>query len=235
MTAESAIERRKLLANSALFSQLEPAELDKLLRFAKIKPFKPKEVIFHKGDEGRQLFAILNGRVQISTLSGEGKEMTFIILEAGDLFGEISVLDGRERTATATALQPTELLAIERRDFIPFIEQHPKIAVKMLAALCERIRLTDELIEDALFLNLPSRLAKKLLALAETYGEETPEGVRINLKLSQTELGNLVSTSRESICKQFGAWQEKGLITFDRGHITIHQPDELEELVFVDF
>ncbi|MBN2701439.1 MAG: Crp/Fnr family transcriptional regulator [Methylohalobius sp. ZOD2] len=235
MMTQPPIDKRTLLSHSALFSELAPAELDQLVQFAKVKQFKSKQVIFYKGEEGQRLFAILDGRVQISTLSEEGKEMTLVILEPGDLFGEISALDGRERTATATALESTDLLIIERRDFIPFLERHPKIALKLLSALCSRIRATDELIEDALFLNLPSRLAKKLLALADTYGENIEEGTRINLKLSQTELGKLVSTSRESICKQIGVWQEAGLISFNRGYITIHQPEKLEDLVFGDF
>lgn len=234
MQNQATVNKRELLSNSVLFSQLEPAELDKLVRFARIKHAKPKEVIFNKGDLGHQLFAILNGRVQINTLSDQGKEMTLIILEGGDIFGDISVFDSRERTATATALEASELLVIEKRDFIPFLKKNPAIAIKIIAALCERLRNTDEIMEDVVFRNLPARLAKKLLALADTYGEDTDEGLKIKLKLSQTELGNMVSTSRESINKQIRAWEDKGIIQFDRGYITICQQEQLEDIVYCD-
>lgn len=221
----------ELLANSFMFSQLPARDLERLARFAKFKQVKAREVIIHKADRGNQMSVVVKGRVKLSTLSDEGKEMTFGVLETGEIFGEISLLDGQHRSATVTAIEPTELLVIERRDFIPFLEQHPKVAIKLLAILAYRLRLTDEIFEDTLFRNLPSRLAKKFLMLADKYGEQIPQGVKINLKLSQQEIGNLVGTSRESVNKQMRAWEDEGLIAFNKGYVTILKPDELEELI----
>lgn len=224
------LEKRKLLSKSILFSQLPSDDLDGLAKYAKIKNVSPREVIFHKSDTGSQMCIIVRGRVKLSSLSDEGKELVFGVLEADEIFGEISLLDGLQRSATVTAIEPTELLAIERRDFIPFLERHPDVAINLLSTLASRLRLTDEIFEDTLFLNLPARLAKKLLALADQYGEENKDGIKINLKLSQGEIGNLVGTSRESINKQMRAWQEEGLIAYDKGYVTLLQRDDLEDL-----
>jgi CRP/FNR family cyclic AMP-dependent transcriptional regulator len=221
-------DKHQLLSKSILFSQLDIKVLDRLIRFMKSKHFKAREVIFHKADPGNQMCIIINGRVKLSTLSEEGKEMMFGMLEPGDIFGEISLLDGEQRSATVTATKPTE-----RRDLIPFLEQHPLVAIKLLAILAARLRKTDEIFEDTLFRTLPSKLAKKLLALADDYGEQTARGVKISLKLSQQEIGNLVGTSRESINKQLRAWEDEGLLTFHKGYITILQPDELEDLLYL--
>jgi len=224
------LDKIQILSKSFLFHRLSPGDLEQVARFAKLKRIAAKEVVFHKGETGKQMFAIVSGRLKISTLSEEGKEMVFGILEAGEIFGEISLLDGKERTATATAIAPGELLVIERQDFIPFLEQHPKVAINLLATLALRLRMTDELFEDTLFRNLPSRLAKKLLALTRYYGQETATGTQISLRLSQQEIGNLVGTSRESINKQLRIWEEEGLITFKNGYITIPQPKKLQRI-----
>jgi CRP/FNR family transcriptional regulator, cyclic AMP receptor protein len=148
------------------------------------------------------MFALISGRVKIVTLSPEGKEVVLAILVSGDVFGEISMIDGRARTATVLAVENSALLVLERRDLMPFLERHPRVAIKMLESICQRLRTTDELLEDVVFLDLPSRLAKRLLLLAEHYGKNTGQGTRIEMKLSQTEIGNMVGTSRESVNKQ---------------------------------
>jgi cAMP-binding proteins - catabolite gene activator and regulatory subunit of cAMP-dependent protein kinases len=173
---DATLDKSRLLSKSMLFSQLEMQDLERLVRFAKIKQVRTKQIICHKGEAGNQMFAIIRGRVKISTLSEEGKEkeIVFGILDAGETFGEISLLDGKERSATIMAIEPpSELLMIERRDFIPFLERYPTVAIKLLEVVCGRLRVTCELFEDAVFLNLPSRLAKKLLSLAQIYGKET--------------------------------------------------------------
>jgi CRP/FNR family transcriptional regulator, cyclic AMP receptor protein len=224
------IDKRELLARSILFHRLPPEDLDRLVAFAKTKRVAEKEVIFNKGEPGHQLSAIISGRVKLSTLSEQGKEMVFGILGRGEIFGEISLLDGEERTATVTALEPTELLVIERKDFLAFLERQPKVAIQLLGTLALRLRLTNELFEDTIFRNLPARLAKRLLILAENCGELMAEGTLIDLKLSQQEIGNMIGTSRESVNKQMKVWEEQGMIKFEKGYVTILQPERLEDL-----
>lgn len=230
MNPDESIDKRLLLSRAGLFNLLSGDDLDSLTRFAKHRRLAAREVLFHKSDPGNQMCLIVKGRVKLSTVSPEGREMMFGILEDGDFFGEMSLLDGGERSATATAVSATELLTIERRDFIPFLERHPRVAIKLLATLAGRLRRTDETFEDTFFLNLTSRLAKKFLALAEDYGESAGEGVRIGLELSQSEIGNLVCTSRESVNKQMRAWQDEGLIRCEGRRVTLLRPDALEDL-----
>lgn len=234
MSDQARIKYQELLSKSLVFRELLPEQADRLVKFAKTKRVEARETVFCKADAGQQMFAIISGRVKMSTLSEDGKEMVFGILGPGEIFGEISLLDGKERTATITAIEPSELLVIERRDFIPFLEKYPEVAIRLLAVLALRLRMTDELFEDTLFRNLPSRLAKKLLTLAKHYGRETGSGTEIGLKLSQTEIGSLVGTSRESVNKQMRSWEHDGLIVCKKGYITIRRPRELEALSYLE-
>jgi CRP/FNR family transcriptional regulator, cyclic AMP receptor protein len=227
-------DRKTMLARHFLLAQLSADELDRLLAMAGEREFKPGQVIFQKGDPGTSLMAVLDGRVRISAYSEDGKEIILNIIEAGGLFGEIALLDGKERTADATAMGRTRLLILDRRDFIPFLERNPKIAIRLFEVLCERVRRTSELVESVAFLDFAARLARLLLRLAETYGEETEAGVRLSLRLSQQDLGNLIATTRESVNRQLNAWQQEGLLALDQGRITIKDRDALEALTAPD-
>ena len=189
-----------------------------------------KGVIFYKGDPASQLFVILSGAVKVSAPSEDGKEITLGILGAGELFGEMGMLDGAEHTATVSALEPTEVAVLDRHDFLHMLASYPDFALRLVMILCTRLRQASEVVEDLSFLTLPVRLAKKLSALARTYGQPTPQGVRIGLHLCQQELANLVSTSRESINKQLALWQGQGLVTMEQGSLTILRLQDLATL-----
>jgi CRP-like cAMP-binding protein len=159
--------------------------------------------------------------VRISLTGPDGHELILNVIEAGQLFGEIAMLDGRDRTADATFVEPTELLIIDRRDFLPFLARHSEVAVRLLLTLCERMRTTTDQIEDIFLLPITARLAKKLLQMATAHGETTPAGVRIGARLSQRELGGMLGVSRESINKHLAAWQKAGLVRVENGAITV--------------
>lgn len=223
-------ELRGWLAKVPLFSQLGDGALDSLLHIASTRRLRPREVLFRKGSHGSQTYVIIRGRCRASTAAADGKELVLRIMDAGEVIGEISLLDGHARSATVSALEPTELLVIERRHLLPFLREHPEVAIELLEVLGRRLRTISELLEDTLFLNLPARLSRKLLALAEAYGREGPAGLHIELRLSQQDLGEMIGTSRESVNKQLRAWTEQGVLTMDRRHITIHRPEVLEQL-----
>ena len=223
-------EKRDLLASSHLFRNIDKSDLEQLAKYTKLKSFKNREVICRRGDLGTQMYLIANGRVTLHTDSDEGKELGFGFLNKGDVFGEIALFDGGVRTATVKAIEKTELLVIERRDFLPFLEKTPRAALQLLSTMAARLRSTDEHFEDIFFRNLPGRLAKKFLGLAESYGRETDKGIEIDLKLSQGEIGKLTGATRESINKQMRAWEADGLIDCTKGFITIKDPEKLEEL-----
>ncbi len=211
----------KLLGKQFLFEPLSPAEFDRLLAFARLEYFRAGRVVFAQGSPGDSLLAVLEGEVTISAPSAEGREVVFAVIESGEFFGEVALLDGKPRSADAIARTDCTLLVIQRRDFMPFLEAHPQIALRLLPVLCAQIRRMSEHVQDALFLDQPARLAKKLLSLAAASGEPTPEGTRIGRRLSQRELGNLVGMPRETVNRQLRLWQANAVIAIDRGAITI--------------
>ena len=224
-------EKRKLLARAPLFSGLSETEIEALVEVTRARSLKPREELFHKGDEGAEVYLMARGTVKALTTSDEGDDVMFSILSQGELFGEVALLGSPVRTATVTAITESELLAINRRDFLDFLKRHPDAAIKLLVVLAERLKHVSELVEDTLFLNLPVRLAKKLVNYASIWGDEIEGGdIRINLKLSQEEWGDLVGATRESINKQMRAWSEQGIVGSDAGYILIHRPESLEKL-----
>jgi CRP/FNR family cyclic AMP-dependent transcriptional regulator len=224
------IDKRAVLANHALFSHLEVAEQEQLLTLGAERRFNDGQMIFQRGDAGASMMLVLRGQVKISIVSDEGKELIFSIIPPGECFGEIALLDGQARTADAIAVGDCVLFVLARSDFIPFLERHPQVAIRLLAVLCGRVRATSEFIERLAFQNLPARLACLLLKLAATQGSVTPAGVRLTCKFSQQEIGNLIATSRESVNKQLRIWQAAGLLKIDRGTITLLQPTALNRL-----
>lgn len=219
--------RRLLLSESFLFRDLAISDLDRIVDFTKIKKAKSKEVIFHKDEVGQHMFIIISGRVSLSTSSASGKVLYLGMLGEGEIFGEISLLDRKERTATVTALEPTEMLVIDRTYFIPFIKNNPEVAVSLLGSMASRLRQTDQLFEDTVFRQLPGRLARKFLSLARDFGKDVDNGYRISIPLSQNDIGRMASASRESVNKQMRIWEDEGLIDFDKGYITINNPEAL--------
>jgi CRP-like cAMP-binding protein len=230
MAALSANDKSGLLARVSLFAGLDRKELDALAAVARTKPLRSRELLFHKGDEGGQVYLVVSGKLKALTTSKEGDDVVFSILGPGEVFGEIALLAATQRTATVTAIDACELLVIDRRDFLSFLRSHPEVSIKLLVVLAERLKRVSELVEDTLFLNLPVRLAKKFASLACRYGEPIDGGVRINLKLSQEEWGDLVGATRESINKQLRAWSQEGIIEVDKGFVLIRQPERLEKL-----
>jgi CRP-like cAMP-binding protein len=149
------------------------------------------------------------------------------LISDGAIFGEIALLDGLPRTADATAITDCELMMIERRNFIPLVNEQPEMATKLIELLCGRLRQTTEQLEDVMFLNLPGRLAKTLLQLAKS-SKPTSRGPRI--ALTQSDIGKMIGISRESTNKQLRAWQDRKWLLLERGGIVILAPDALAEI-----
>ena len=223
--------RRASLLASPLFAAMTPAELDAILTMAIEHRYHRGQTIFQKDDAGSALMAVLAGRVRISAVSAEGKEMTLNVISPGEVFGEIALLDGKPRSADATAIEETILLVLERRDFLPFVLNNQDLTARLLAILCERLRRTSVALEDIALFDLPVRLGRVLLKLGEDYGRPTDAGLRIDMKLSQKDLSNLVAATRESINKQLRTWREAGMVTIDGGYLILTRPARLKRLV----
>ncbi len=233
-TGKIGTSQARWLTVGTLFSELADIDRERWPLRADYKQASTKEVIFYKGDPATHLYMVVSGKVKVSAPSEDGKEITFGILGPGELVGEMGVIDGADHTATVTALEPTELAVLNQRDFLSLLENCPSVALKLLKILCERLRRTSEMAEDISFLPLPVRLAKRLYALAQNYGDRTPSGIQIGLHLCQQDLANLVSTSRESINKQLAIWQAEGLVGMSRGHLTVYNIAELASLAGIE-
>jgi CRP-like cAMP-binding protein len=227
---ESQDRRRELLGKVPLFAGLAPERLAALAQVATTRRLSAREELFHKGDPASQVYVVASGRLKVATTSTEGDEVLFAIMDEGEVVGDLPMLTGGRRTASVVALEPSELVAISRRDFLRYLREHPEAAIELMVVLAERLVRISEFAEDVLFLSLPARLAKKLLNLAERYGAETPEGLRIGIKLSQGELADLVGTSRESVNKQMQAWRKEGVVEMEHGEIVVHDAPRLEQL-----
>ena len=173
----------------------------------------------------------MEGAVKIVLSSPQGDDRIVTIFSEGDFFGEMALLDGMPRSAAAVAIKPSKLLFLKRRDFMRFIKKSDAAFEKILSALSMRLRKTDELLEDISFLNIPARLAKKLLEIGKAFGHMDGETLVINLKLTQKELADLVGATRESIAVELRALREKGLISITNKIISIHDIRRLRQRI----
>src|SRR5580698_4117634 len=156
-----------VLRQHPIFCDLEAEALDQLCRYAKHSTLKREATIFSKGDPGNSLFAVISGTVKISISSADGRSAILNLIGAGEIFGEMSVLDGQARSTDATANTGCEIFAIDRREFLPFMRNQPELAMKFIELLCARLRSTSEQVEQVILQNLPGRLASALIRLAE--------------------------------------------------------------------
>jgi CRP-like cAMP-binding protein len=225
-----ALDKRGLLAQTPLFSQFSPDELSRLVSFMRVERYPARRVLVRKGDAGTSMMVVLQGRVQICTRSEGGREFVVNIINPGEVFGEIALLDGSDRTADAITMDSCELMILERRDFVPFLHDHPDACMRLLEVLCKKLRWTTGVLEAALFLEGPSRLARVLVHLASLYGQETDEGIELRIRLSQQQLANMVGMSRESINKQLGQWRDEGIVAIEEGRIRIADLDALQAI-----
>jgi CRP/FNR family cyclic AMP-dependent transcriptional regulator len=224
-------DRRALLTSNYMFQDLPEELIDRIVKLSVSKKIAAGETLFYKNDEGDALYGILNGRIRISTSTPGGQELVLNLIEKGDVFGEIALLDGKPRTADAIAIIDSEMMVIQRRDIRHMLENEPLLAIHFLELAGARLRWLSDRIEDSAFLDVAGRLAKQLLHMAEISGEQTPEGVVVKLQPSQSELGQMLGTSRISISKHLRRWRDRDWVSLRRGQVLLKQPHELEHLV----
>jgi len=222
----------ELLSRCRLLADIPKNLLGMLLQAGNRKHMEGKEVVFNRGEAGNKIYFILNGGVKVSTLSHQGQEIIFDVLVTGDFFGEMSLFDDKPRTGTVTTLVPTTLFMLGKNEFLDSLERCPAISIRLIRTLVARLRMMDSFIEDVIFLDAAERIAKRVIALARMFGRpgENSE-IRIDLKVSQQELANLVGITRESVNKQFREWEKAGVIALDKGCLILAQPQFFDTLV----
>jgi len=226
----TSLSAKAVLKHNYLFRGLSDIALERIASLAARRAYRKGSAIFAQGDPGDALFGVASGRVRISASGAGGQEVFLNIMEPGDTFGEIAVMDGLTRTAGATALDDVTLIVIKRTDFLQLIEREPQLAIHLLKLLCERLRWTSELVEESAFLAGPARLAKRLLILASLHGRSARVGY-LELRISQAELARFLGISRQIVNQHLSEWRRHGWVELGRSQIVIRNTDALRRMI----
>ena len=213
-----------------LFNGLAQDDLVHLAQLAKTRVYKSRETIVSKGDPADEFYVLLRGRAKVTAQGKEGADTAINVMGPGEVFGEVGILDGQPRSATVTTLEECEMAVVDKRAFDGLLAASPAVAIRLLTVLAGRIRELTTRVEDRAFLDVPARLAKQLLWLAGNHGTESNSGVRIELKLSQQELGDFIGATRESVNKNLRDWTRNGFIKNDRDFLDILDLDALRKI-----
>ncbi len=220
-----------LLKKISLFGALSVKDREELAELLRYQTIRKGQILFRKGDEGTALFLILRGRIGIVLKVRPDDEITLAVLADGDFFGEMALLDGMPRSAEAKALEDTELYILNRTDFLRFLMHNERAMQAILYNLSMRLRKTDDLLGETAFLNISSRLAKRLVELAESRGIREEGSTHVELNLTQKELASLVGVSRESINKELKRWRARDLVATSRNRLIITDLDAIRKRV----
>jgi CRP/FNR family cyclic AMP-dependent transcriptional regulator len=205
-----------------IFRELEAGALVEIAQIARAKVYKPRVQVFQQGDLSDSVFIIQSGYLKVAVSSPGGSLSTLAVMGVGEIFGELSLLDGGPRSATVTAMSRTDLLVIDREPFLHLLEAQPRVAIAIMGVLARRLRRVSERSDDLTGMRVSNRLAKQLLSLAENHGVRVgPSRLRLGVKMSQRELGELVGATRESVNKHLRAWQEESVVTEESGYLVI--------------
>jgi len=219
-----------VLSRTALFQGIPAGELEPLAAAAKVRTYTAASYLFHEGDPAGVLYVIMRGQVKIARMGTGGNEAVFAVLLPGDSFGEVSLFDDDPvRSMDAEAMEPTECLTLERQALLDFLERNPAAVRHIIRVLCGHLRRVDESFSEAVFLDIPGRVARKLLDLAAEHGQKTSQGVRIDMHLTQRTLAGMEAASRENVNRALSRLTSRGDIIQEAGYITIVRPAELRK------
>jgi CRP/FNR family transcriptional regulator, cyclic AMP receptor protein len=233
MREENRDEKEKFLGRSFIFKALDDRTKRELAAFAHTRRFKSGDIIFSMGAPGQSMMAIAEGTVRISMLAPTARDVVLTELTTGDVFGEIALLDGGERSAEARALTNCTLIVLDRRSLLEVLHRNPELATRLIELLCARLRRSDERMMEIAFLDLPSRMAKTLLraTAGDRDGASRP---LTKLSLSQAELANMIGSSRENVNRCLRKWQRGNLVDLKDGWLIILDRNGLEALAEMD-
>jgi CRP/FNR family cyclic AMP-dependent transcriptional regulator len=216
------------LSTMPLFRGLGDDALESIARGLRVRRFRRGEVIFHLGDPGDALFIVTSGAVKITLPSETGDEAILATLRPGDFFGELALLDGAPRSATAAALERTETLVLPRQRFRELIATEPVIRDALLSSLAAELRRLTLHVEELHFLDIAGRLAARLRRLADEQGARQSDGtIRLNAPLTQSDLASMVGCTRQSVNKLLGMFADDGLVRLERDAIVILDQERL--------
>lgn len=217
-----------MLDRTALFRGVGERDLEEFAVLLQPRTFGRGVYLWHTGDAADGACLVVRGQVKVSRINADGEEFVASMFLPGEVFGEMSlVVEDPVRLMDAQAVEPTECLALSRDAFLRYLDNHPPVMRRMLATLAANIRRMDETFAESAFLDIPGRVARKLLDLAELHGEQTAGGLRIRMRLSQGTLAGMVAASRENVNRSLSRFASEGLVRLDSGSVTIIDPSRL--------
>jgi len=216
-----------VLRKAPIFTGLDTGAADSLRASMNLVKLRKGQSLFKEGDDGDHLFVVSSGKVKLGTKSVDGRENLLMILGPGDMFGELSLFDSGPRTATATAVTDSKLLALGQDKVIPWVKEHPEVSLQLLARLASRLRRTNEVVGDLVFSDVPGRVAKALIDLGVKFGDKRSEGLFVNHDLTQEELAQLVGASRETVNKALADFAQRGWLRLEARSVMILDYDRL--------
>jgi len=211
----------RLFRKVPLFEVLKDEDLEAIARVTITRSYDKDQGIILAEEEGDALFIIASGQVKVSIVSENGREMILSLLGEGAVFGELSLLDGKPRSANVVATQDTALYMVHRADFLQLVYKVPQIAIGLLAELAARLRKTDRKIEGLALLDVTSRISETLLQLAEEQGSQTEFGVTLSSRPTHQQLANMSGTTRETVSRVLKRLENQGYISTEGRSITI--------------
>ena len=217
----------EVLARAGLFQGVAQEAREALASGLQYSEFSRGETVFVEGEQGDTLYIVLSGKVKVGRRAADGRENMLSVMGPSDMFGELSLFDPGPRTATATVLIDARLASLQHSSLRPWINDRPEIAEQLLRVLARRLRRTNDALADLIFTDVPGRVAKALLGLAERFGTQEADGVRVHHDLTQEELAQLVGASRETVNKALADFASRGWMRVDSRAVTILDADRL--------
>ena len=211
----------KLLLNVPIFSNLDDNQISFILSKMTKKNYSKSEIILMEDEVGDTFFIILEGSVKVTRDSEDGREVILAVLSSGNFFGEISLLDGKTRSANAIAVEKTSLMILKRNDFLQLIKEIPQISISLLSELAKRIRKTDEQVENLAFSDAEKRIGISILSISEQLGVIKNGLVKIPKLPFHQDIANMAGTSRETVSRTIKLFEDKKILTRDGRALTI--------------
>ena len=218
-----------IIGQVPLFDGLDEAQQSALQSKMGRTTLRRGETLFDEGDLGDRLYIITEGKVKLGHTSNDGRESLLAVLGPGEIIGELTLFDPGPRSTTATAVSPATLLYLDHQDLMAILDSNPTLAKHMLRALAQRLRRTNESLSDLVFSDVPGRVAKALLDLADRFGTPTDEGVHVPHDLTQEELAQLVGASRETVNKALAEFVQRGWIRLEARAVVILDLQRLKQ------
>lgn len=225
-------ELSELLKKVSIFSALDEQALSGLASHMRRRTLRKDTIVFHKDQAGDALYLIESGHVRIFLPTESGGELTVDIARPGDVFGELALLDGRSRSASAETIEDTSLYVLAREDFQRFLSATPQFATSLIALLSTRIRQLTEYAESLAFLDIHGRVARALLQAAERHGTKTSNGTEIDFDMTQSELASMIGATRERVNRALTSFRAQGLIELRGKKIVLLDPARLKQRIY---